>query len=78
MYFPGASPRVLLVSRRLTIMPLRSAPQALLDMITQQIECPPDFGNPDPELLRNVLPVFEIYQDAGRFAASGSHRLSYA
>lgn len=78
MYFPGASPRLLLVSRCLAVMPLRSVPQPLFDAISQQIDCPPDFGVPDAELLRNVLPSFEIFHDASLSATSSRPRLIHA
>jgi len=63
MYYPGCSPRLLLVSQKLTVMPLRLVPQPLQSQLEKPLLSVPDFVHADPEILVNVLPCFEIFQD---------------
>ncbi len=70
MYYPDSSPRLLLVSQQLTVMPFQAIPEGMREGFLKLVPCPAGFGNPDPELLRNVLPCFEIYQDARKLVSA--------
>lgn len=63
MYFPGSSPPMILLSRRICVLPFQEVPadtQALfLRYLAQSVEIP----RPAPELLRNVLPWFEVFEE---------------
>ena len=63
MYYPGTSPRLLLMSQKLAVMPLRLVPQPLQGQLEKPLLSIPDFVHPDPDILVNVLPCFEIFQD---------------
>ena len=63
MYYPGSSPKLLLASRHLTVMPFHAVPDTMRDQFKKGLQDLPDMESPDPEMLRNVLPCFEIYQD---------------
>ena len=69
MYFPDSKPRLLLVSPHLVIMPLHLVPRAMLEPLKHELRGFPDLESPDPEMLRNVLPSFEIFRESGRLAA---------
>lgn len=70
MYFPGSSPPMLLVSRRLVVMPWQGVPpenQALFRKVL-----PPGAVVPEPsaDLLRSVLPWFEVYEERASLASA--------
>ncbi len=69
MYYPGSSPRLLLISPHLLIMPIHAAPAAMQQEFRKQVVGFQDIGEPDPEVLRNVLPCFDNFEDGGRLAA---------
>ena len=75
LYYPGSSPRLLLSSRHLTVMPLGSVSSPMMEAISGCLPSPQDLGNPNPDLLRNVLISFEIYEDGGSREASSHHCL---
>lgn len=70
MYYPGSEPRLLLVSHHLTIIPLQSVPAALREKFHSHVQLLPECENPEPEVLLNVLPAFEIYEEGKRVAAT--------
>ena len=66
MYFPGSVPRLLLVSPHLAITTLDAVPPGMKEQIQQALPHLPELPRPDPAILRNVMPCFEIFQDANR------------
>lgn len=69
MYYPETKPRLLLISPHLVVMPLNQVPAAMREALKHELRGFPDLESPDPEILRNVMPCFEIFQDSGRMAA---------
>ena len=70
MYYPGSSPRLILISRRLTVIPLSLLPVEMQSRLKKQIMCFQEFAAAKPEILLNVLPCFEIFQDSTSFATA--------
>lgn len=69
MYYPESKPRLLLVSPHLVVMPLDDVPAAMRAPLKHELRGFPDLQSPDAEILRNVMPCFEIFQDTARMAS---------
>ena len=63
MYYPGSVPKLLLISPHLTVMPLDAVPPVIREQLKKEVKVLPELDIPHPDVLRNVMPGFEIFQD---------------
>lgn len=63
MYFPESSPRMLLMSHRFAVLPFDRLPAEHKEVFLKELPKDIEIPSANPEVLRNVLPWFEVFQE---------------